>query len=101
MAAIGARPPDGRPGRFWRGPPGAHADLKLGFPVAAPAVDLVRSYRTRLVGADLERAGAPFDEIEREALATLSEMGLGAADITIRRSADMRYVGQNFEIGGP
>jgi len=70
----------------------------LGLLVAAPAIDYVRSYVSRLDHADWPHVNALFAEMESDARALLSETGADPARLTIRRSADMRYVGQGFEV---
>ena len=79
-------------------PFGAGVTSSLGLLVAAPAIDYVRSYVSRLEHADWSHVTALFAEMESEARALLSETGADPAQITIRRSADMRYVGQGFEV---
>ena len=82
-------------------PLGAGVMSALGFLVAAPAIDLVRSYVTRLIDIDWNHLNAIYAAMEREALDLLTEAGAEPASITIRRYADMRYVGQGFEIEVP
>ncbi len=73
----------------------------LGFLVAAPAIDLVRSAVIRLAAMDWDALAVLFAEMEAEARALLIEAGAEARRLTFRRSADMRYVGQGFEISVP
>lgn len=82
-------------------PLGAGVMSALGFLVAAPAIDLVRSYVTRLADLDWAHLDALYAAMEREALDRLTEAGAAAGSITMRRHADMRYVGQGFEIEVP
>jgi N-methylhydantoinase A len=82
-------------------PLGAGVLSALGFLVAPPAIDLVRSYVCRLDAIDWAHLGRLFEAMEREARALLVEAGAGAADVAVRRGADMRYEGQGFEIGVP
>ena len=56
---------------------------------------------TRLTDVDWNHLNAIYATMEQEALARLTEAGASAASITIRRHADMRYVGQGFEIDVP
>jgi len=79
-------------------PFGAGVTSALGLLVAAPAIDFVRSYVTRLEHASWEHVHALFAEMEAEARALLAETGADPAQITVRRAADMRYVGQGFEV---
>ncbi|MCC7047379.1 MAG: hydantoinase/oxoprolinase family protein [Alphaproteobacteria bacterium] len=80
-------------------PLGAGVMSALGFLVASPAVNLVRSYVSRLKDLDWARLNGLFGEMERDARALLVEAGANDAEIVIKRTADMRYVGQGFEIG--
>jgi N-methylhydantoinase A len=82
-------------------PLGAGVTSALGFLVASPAINSVRSYVSRLKDLDWERLNRVFDEMEREARALLTEAGAVDADILVTRTADMRYVGQGFEISVP
>ena len=79
-------------------PFGAGVTSSLGLLVAAPAIDLVRSYVCRLEGADWDHVNALFGEMEAEARALLAETGADPAQIAVRRAADMRYFGQGFEV---
>jgi N-methylhydantoinase A len=82
-------------------PLGAGVMSALGFLVAAPAIDLVRSYVTRLQDIDWQHLNGLYAEMEREALRLLEEAGADPASIGMRRHADMRYVGQGFEVDVP
>ena len=77
-------------------PLGAGVMSALGFLVAPFAIDYVRSYMTRLDQVDWGHLGQLFEEMERDARAMLAEAGAG--EFHILRHADMRYVGQGFEI---
>ena len=79
-------------------PFGAGVTSALGFLVAPPAIDLVRSYVTHLDSVDWAAVAKLYAEMEREARAPIAETGADPAAITIRRSADMRYVGQGFDV---
>jgi N-methylhydantoinase A len=82
-------------------PAGAGVASALGFLVAAPAIDLVRSGVERLDGVDWPEAARKFAAMETEARATLEEAGAAPGDVAFRRSADMRYLGQGFDIPVP
>jgi N-methylhydantoinase A len=82
-------------------PLGAGVMSALGFLVAAPAIDLVRSYVTRLTDIDWRHLNVLYTEMAQEARSLLKEAGADDASISIRRHADMRYVGQGFEIDVP
>jgi N-methylhydantoinase A len=80
-------------------PLGAGVMSALGFLVAAPAVDLVRSYVTRLDVADWEQVDNLFGNMEAEAAERLVQAGARRQDISFTRRGEMRHVGQGFEIG--
>jgi N-methylhydantoinase A len=87
-------------------PFGAGVTSALGFLVAAPAIDYVPSYVARLESIDWQHVTHLFAEMERDASALLVETGARTDEIAVRRAADMRYVGQGFEVtvplpGGP
>ncbi|MBI2526624.1 MAG: hydantoinase/oxoprolinase family protein [Candidatus Rokubacteria bacterium] len=87
-------------------PLGAGTTSALGFLVAPMAVDQVRSYVGRLDALDWAHVAALYDEMEARGREALHELGVAAEHVTIDRSAEMRYVGQGFEIpmplpGGP
>jgi len=82
-------------------PAGAGVASALGFLVAAPAIDLVRSGVARLAAVDWDRVARHYAEMEAEARRLLAETGAREEEIVFRRSADMRYVGQGFDIPVP
>ena len=82
-------------------PLGAGVTSALGFLVAAPAIDYVRSYVSRLEQIDWTHLNGLFTEMEDEARALLVETGARPEDITMTRTAEMRHVGQGFEISVP
>ena len=82
-------------------PLGAGVLSALGFLVAAPGTDEVRSYVSRLETLDWNRLNDLFAEMEAEALAQIQEAGANPSTVSMRRRADMRYSGQGFEIDVP
>ena len=82
-------------------PLGAGVASALGFLVAPPATDMVQSYVTTLAHADWERVSAIFAEMQTRGYELLIEAGVEPADIVCQASADMRHVGQGFEIPVP
>ena len=82
-------------------PLGAGVTSALGFLVAAPAIDFVRSYVSRLEQLDWDHLNRLFAEMEAEARAMLTDAGAHPDEITMTRSADMRHIGQGFEISVP
>ncbi|HMK80671.1 MAG TPA: hydantoinase/oxoprolinase family protein [Xanthobacteraceae bacterium] len=82
-------------------PLGAGVASALGFLVAPPATDMVRSYVARLERLDFDHVNALFAAMTSQGSRLLSEAGADPAAITLRPSADMRHVGQGFEIPVP
>jgi N-methylhydantoinase A len=82
-------------------PAGAGVASALGFLVAAPAIDLVRSGVARLSAVEWDSVARHYAEMEAEARRLLAEAGAREEEIVFRRSADMRYVGQGFDIPVP
>jgi N-methylhydantoinase A len=82
-------------------PLGAGVASALGFLVAPPATDMVTSYVTRLERADWRHITALFADMRDRGCRLLSEAGADPAQIDYRPSAEMRHVGQGFEIPVP
>jgi len=82
-------------------PLGAGVASALGFLVAPPATDAVRSYVARLDQVDWAQVNALFAEMEQTARALLIEAGARPDEIVLHPSADMRHIGQGFEIPVP
>lgn len=82
-------------------PLGAGVASALGFLVAPPATDMVRSYVTRLERLDWATANALFTEMAEKGSRLLTDAGADPTTIKLRASADMRHVGQGFEISVP
>ena len=79
-------------------PIGAGVASTIGLLVAPPRVDYVHAYVTRLGEIDWERLAEIYREMESHAVATLGEVGVDRSDMRFLRMADMRYVGQGFEV---
>jgi N-methylhydantoinase A len=79
-------------------PLGAGVASALGFLVAPPATDMVRSYVARLERVDWSHVNAMLSEMEALGRDLLTEAGADPRQITYTPTADMRYVGQGFEI---
>ena len=60
--------------------------------------NFARSYIVRAGEIDLERVNRLYAEMEAEALAGFTALGVAAESVTFARSADMRYVGQFHEV---
>lgn len=82
-------------------PMGAGVISAFGFLVAPPAVDEVRGYVTRLSATDWDHVNAIYDDMAAAARGLLQGVGRRGAQVEIRRLADLRYVGQGFEITVP
>ena len=82
-------------------PPAAGVASTFGLLVAPPRVDLVSSHVGRLEALDWAQVEALYVEMMAGARATLGEVGVAADQIAFERAADMRYVGQGFEIVVP
>jgi len=82
-------------------PFGAGVTSALGFLVAPPAVDDVRSYVSRLQSVDWALVNSVYAEMESAAKARLVEAGADPAEVRFERRAEMRHVGQGFEIEVP
>ena len=82
-------------------PLGAGVASALGFLVAPPATDMVRSYVARLERLDWARVNALFAEMAAQGRALLTDAGAKAEEIVFRPTAEMRHVGQGFEIPVP
>jgi N-methylhydantoinase A len=79
-------------------PPGAGAGSTIGMLMAPARVDRVQSFNAPLAGADMKAAGKVFANLERESLDVLRLTGAEVGQRTVRRLADMRYIGQGSEV---
>ncbi|TYL92556.1 hydantoinase/oxoprolinase family protein [Bradyrhizobium rifense] len=79
-------------------PLGAGVMSALGFLVAAPAINLARSYAGRVAELDWQRVNALLEAMEQEASRFLTRSGIASEAIGFRRCVDMRHLGQGFEI---
>jgi N-methylhydantoinase A len=77
-------------------PPGAGTNSAFGLLAAPVAIDLSRSYNLALAAIDWQRLDALYGEMEAEARRMLADAGI--EDPTIVRTADVRFVGQGFEL---
>ena len=82
-------------------PLGAGVMSSIGMLVAPKSFDSVQSYISRLDDVDWNHVNSLYEAMEFRASELLSEAGVAEEDITMVRSADMRYVGQGFEIVVP
>jgi N-methylhydantoinase A len=79
-------------------PPGAGAGSTIGMLMAPARVDRVATFSAALGSADFAAADRLFTGLEKEALEVLRLTGADIDSRTVRRLADMRYVGQGSEI---
>jgi N-methylhydantoinase A len=82
-------------------PLGAGVMSSIGMLVAPKSFDSVQSYISRLDSIDWDHVNSVYEGMESRARALLSAAGVALEDISMERSADMRYVGQGFEIVVP
>src|SRR5436190_4508444 len=83
-------------------PPASGAASCLGFLVAPLSFERVRSHPIRIgEGFDAVAVNSALNELEAEGRALLADAGVGAEQVTVERSADMRLVGQMHEINVP
>ncbi len=73
----------------------------LGLLIAPARVDRVTTVASRLDAMDWPALEAKYAALEEEAAGVITETGLDAASAEITRLADMRYVGQGFELVVP
>jgi N-methylhydantoinase A len=79
-------------------PLGAGVASALGFLVAPPATDMVRSYVMRLERVDWGYVNALFVDMTERCSALLRGAGAEPSSIALQPTVEMRYVGQGFEI---
>ncbi|MBW1697643.1 MAG: hydantoinase/oxoprolinase family protein [Deltaproteobacteria bacterium] len=79
-------------------PPAAGVCSAFGFLLAPMSFDLSRSYVTRLDAIKWDRLNAIYEEMETTGYSLLLDAGVAPEQIRFMRWADMRYVGQGFEV---
>ncbi|MSQ18016.1 MAG: hydantoinase/oxoprolinase family protein [Betaproteobacteria bacterium] len=60
--------------------------------------DHLRTHRAALIDRELEGLEDAFVQIEAAARSAMTEEGLPAGDVSLQRSAGMRYVGQSWDL---
>jgi N-methylhydantoinase A len=73
----------------------------LGCLVSPLRYDAVQTYRARLDGWEAKAVDDRFHDLEDRCLVPLLDEGIAADRITLLRSVDLRYAGQNYEIEVP
>jgi N-methylhydantoinase A len=79
-------------------PLGAGVASALGFLVAPPATDMVRTQISALNKVNWPEINALYAEMKSAGLRLLSEAGADPSEVVYRPTADMRHRGQGFEI---
>jgi N-methylhydantoinase A len=79
-------------------PPGAGVASTFGLLVAPPKVDRQASWVTRLDEIDWTRLESLWSAMADDAVRELEAVGVARRDVRFQRRADLRYVGQGFEI---
>jgi N-methylhydantoinase A/oxoprolinase/acetone carboxylase beta subunit len=87
-------------------PPAAGVGSALGMQLAPISFDFSRTNMVRLDELDPGLANALLDALEQEGRVVVGDAGVPPEDIRVSRTADMRYVGQGFNVrvsmpGGP
>lgn len=82
-------------------PPIAGVASAFGLLLAPLSFDFTRSYLTQLDQIDFTRLNQILDELETEGRSIVEEAGVAPDQITVKRSVDMRYVRQGYEIRVP
>ncbi|MBR0666875.1 hydantoinase/oxoprolinase family protein [Roseomonas hellenica] len=79
-------------------PPGAGAGSTIGMLMAPARIDRVTSFNRPLASVAWPEVSGMFEALEKDALAVVRDTGADLARRSVRRLADMRYVGQGSEI---
>jgi N-methylhydantoinase A len=82
-------------------PLGAGTLSALGILVAPPALDFTHAYVSRLDGIDWKKLNTIYQDMERRGAEVLNGAGVKPDEMYFERTADMRYVGQGYEINVP
>lgn len=82
-------------------PPNAGVFSAVGLLVAPIMTDAVRTHYTPIAGADWNAIDRIYADLAESASAALIRTGIPAESIEFERSADLRYVGQGFEVTTP
>ena len=82
-------------------PPLAGVGSAFGFMTAPISFDFTRSYVSSLPELDLDELNRILHELEQEGRGIVAAAGVAAADIRVKLSIDMRYIGQGYEVRVP
>jgi len=73
----------------------------LGCLVSPLRYDAVQTHRARLDGWDVKLVEDRYRALEEQCLRPILDEGHAPGDVTLTRSMDVRYVGQNYEVELP
>ena len=79
-------------------PPAAGVASALGLLIAPARVDRVATIARPVADLDWNELEATYAKLESDARQTVAETVPDAREVTVRRLADMRYIGQGFEL---
>ncbi|SSW68257.1 Acetophenone carboxylase gamma subunit [Achromobacter veterisilvae] len=79
-------------------PPSAGVASALGLLIAPPKVTRVTTFSNRLSQIKIDALEHAYQELEASAVQTLKESGASSTALVTRRYADLRFVGQGFEL---
>ena len=83
-------------------PPNAGVASAYGATVMDLRQDIEAFYYAPVESADLDRVNALYEELEAKGLAQLAQQGVtDRAKVELIRTAQMRYVGQSYEVEAP
>jgi N-methylhydantoinase A len=82
-------------------PMAAGVTSALGFMVTPIATDFVQTYLSNLDEVDWDRVNALLEDMEKIGRGRVAEAGVSPDEVTVTRSADIRYVRQGREITVP
>jgi len=79
-------------------PPSAGVASALGLLMAPARVDRVATLARRLGNLDWSAFERAFRDLESDAQTVIAETLIGKSKVTVERAADLRFVGQGFEL---
>ena len=82
-------------------PLGAGVTSALGFLVTPVATDYVQTYISKLDNVDWDRVNGLLEDMEKLGVQQVAAGGVLPSEVTVTRSADMRYLRQGREISVP
>ena len=82
-------------------PLGSGVASTIGLLVAQPRADLVHAYVARLDDLEWGRLNMIYAAMRQRAAVLLAQVGVPANDVRMQPLADLRYVGQGFEVVTP